>query len=284
MGFIPYIQQNPFMLAKAFLSLTSYPAFRRVIWKPVYEGLAKHFKINDWHFMNYGYAPAGSNRALALQPNDEINRYPIQLYHFLAEKTEIKDKHVLEVGSGRGGGASYITRYMKPAKMVGLDIASNAIKLASKNHPETNLHFLQGNAEKLPFDDQSFDVVLNVESCHAYGSVPRFLSEVKRVLKPGGIFLCTDMRDPNGMLLLKSYLQDSGLTLLSEENITGNVVLAIEEEDSIKQKRIEQHVKPWMRSTFSQFAGTKGSQIHLDLQSNALIYYSFVMQKKHEAA
>ena len=92
------------MLAKAFLSLTSYPAFRRIIWKPVYEGLAKHFKISDWHFMNYGYAPADTAPALVLLPHDEVNRYPIQLYHFMAAKTDIKDKQVLEVGSGRGGG------------------------------------------------------------------------------------------------------------------------------------------------------------------------------------
>lgn len=267
------------MVAKAFLSLTEYPAFRRFIWKPVYEGLAKHFKISDWHFMNYGYAPATDQVSLSLQPNDEINRYPIQLYHFLAQKTAIEGKHVLEVGSGRGGGASYISRYLKPASMMGVDIAKNAIRLSNQHHNESNLKFMQGNAEKLPFNKESFDVVINVESSHAYGSVPRFLSEVKRVLKPGGIFLCTDLRGPEGMTKLKEHFSGSGLKMVSEENITGNVVNAIEEEDSIKQERIKEHVARWIRPVFSQFAGTKGSRIHLDLQSNALIYYSFVLQK-----
>jgi ubiquinone/menaquinone biosynthesis C-methylase UbiE len=267
------------MIAKAFLALTEYPVFRRIIWKPVYEGLAKHFKINDWHFMNYGYAPESSHPKIPLLPHDEINRYPIQQYHFLAIKTEIKGKHVLEVGSGRGGGASYISRYMSPAKITGIDVARNAIRLASQNHKEENLHFMQGNAEKLSFADESFDVVINVESSHAYGSVPRFLSEVKRVLKPGGIFLCSDLRDSGGMAKLKSQFEASGLRLLSEENITMNVVKAIEEEDSIKQERIQQHIGRWIRPAFSQFAGTKGSRIHKDLQSNALIYYSFVLQK-----
>ncbi|MDF2188487.1 class I SAM-dependent methyltransferase [Paraflavitalea sp. CAU 1676] len=268
------------MIAKAFLSLTEYPAFRRIIWKPIYENLAKHFKINDWHFMNYGYAPESSVSTVPLHPKDEINRYPIQLYHFLAQKTDIKDKQVLEVGSGRGGGASYISRYLSPATMTGVDIARNAIRLARKNHQENNLHFLQGNAEKLPFVNESFDVIMNVESSHAYGSVPRFLSEVKRLLRPGGIFLCTDLRAPEGMTLLKSHFEASGLHMVSEENITPNVVDAIEKEDTIKQQRINQHIARWMRPTFSQFAGTKGSRIHLDLQSNALIYYSFVLQKK----
>lgn len=267
------------MIAKAFLALTEYPAFRRLIWKPVYEGLAKHFRINDWHFMNYGYAPASTQTAIDLHPHDEINRYPIQLYHYLAQKTPIEDKHVLEVGSGRGGGASYISRYLKPTRITGIDIANHAVRLARQHHRENNLHFIQGNAEKLPFPGESFDVVLNVESCHAYGSVPRFLAEVKRVLKPGGIFLCTDLRGPEGMTMLKEQLQASGLQLLSEENITRNVSNAIEEEDANKQQRINQHIARWIRPAFSEFAGTKGSRIHKDLLSNALIYYSFVLKK-----
>jgi ubiquinone/menaquinone biosynthesis C-methylase UbiE len=267
------------MVAKAFLSLTEYPAFRRMIWKPVYEGLARHFQINDWHFMNYGYAPGTQQSAIDLHPQDEINRYPIQLYHFLAQKTAINGKQVLEVGSGRGGGASYISRYLGPTQMTGMDIAANAIRLAKKNHTSNNLEFRQGNAENLPFDNESYDVVINVESSHAYGSVPRFLSEVKRVLRPGGIFLCTDLRGPEGMDKLKGQLRSSGLEWISEENITNNVVNAIEEEDGVKQQRIKEHIAAWMRPAFSQFAGTKGSRIHKDLQANALIYYSFVLQK-----
>ncbi|WP_315815359.1 class I SAM-dependent methyltransferase [Paraflavitalea speifideaquila] len=184
------------MVAKAFLSLTEYPAFRRMIWKPVYEGLARYFKINDWHFMNYGYAPGAEHVSLTLLPHDEINRYPIQLYHFLAQKTSIKDKHVLEVGSGRGGGASYISRYLYPARITGMDIAKNAVRLAKERHQESNLDFMQGDAEKLPFANESYDVVINVESSHAYGSVPRFLSEVKRVLKPGASFYVPTFVDP----------------------------------------------------------------------------------------
>lgn len=267
------------MVAKAFLSLTEYPAFRRFIWKPVYEGLARHLKISDWHFMNYGYAPETEHVAPPLHPKDEINRYPIQLYHFLAQKTAIKDKQVLEVGSGRGGGASYISRYLSPARMTGMDIAKNAIRLARQHHREQNLEFMQGNAENLPFANESYDVVINVESSHAYGSVPRFLAEVKRVLKPGGIFLCTDLRGPEGMVKLKGHFELSGLQMISEENITSNVVNAIEKEDGIKQKRIKEHIASWMRPAFAQFAGTKGSRIHIDLQTNALIYYSFVLQK-----
>ena len=64
------------MITKIFLKLTDYPAFRRIIWKPVYELLAKIFKVKDWSFMNYGYAPLESELSLPLEPQDEINPVP----------------------------------------------------------------------------------------------------------------------------------------------------------------------------------------------------------------
>src|SRR5262249_34888659 len=152
------------------------------------------FDFTDWHFMNYGYAPSEQEKKLKLNPEDEIHRHPIQLYHYLTSKIEIEGKDVLEIGSGRGGGCNYIKRYFNPRKVTGLDIASNAVEFSRKTHRQKGLYYKQGNAEDLPFEDNYFDVVINVESCHAYGSVPKFLSEVYRVLTDGGYFLCTDLR------------------------------------------------------------------------------------------
>ena len=268
------------MVAKIFLTLTDYPVFRKIIWKPFYEILAKKFRIDGWHFMNYGYSYGPDEPLLYLRPDDEINRYPVQLYHYLASKVDIEGKEILEVGSGRGGGSSYINRYLCPQKITALDVAHNAIKWAKEHHREKNIEFIQGNAENLPFADQAFEVVLNVESCHAYASVPKFLWEVKRVLQPSGYFLCTDLRSQPGMIKLKETLVASGMELISEEDITWNVILAIEEENSTKEQRIKQHVAKWLQPAFNQFAGIKGSKIHRDLQSRSLVYHSFVLRKK----
>jgi ubiquinone/menaquinone biosynthesis C-methylase UbiE len=267
------------MIAKIFLSLTDYPAFRRMMWKPIYEWLARKFDFNDWHFMNYGYSPFEYEKRIRLNPEDEVHRYAIQLYHYLASKVAVEGMDVLEIGSGRGGGCNYIKRYLNPRKITGLDIAHNAVNFSKQNYQQKGLSYKQGNAESLPFEDRYFDVVINVESCHAYGSVPKFLAEVKRVLCDGGYFLCTDLCSPDGMITLRRSLGNSGLALIEEEVITENVVKAISEEEAIRIMRIKKFVPNKFQKLFKEFAGVKGSEIHASLSTGKLVYHRFVLQK-----
>src|SRR5437016_10678551 len=72
--------------------------------------------------------------------------------------------------------------------MVGIDLSDKAVDFCNQNYAIDALSFRQGDAENLPLSDASVDVVVNLESSHCYGSMDRFLSEVYRVLRPGGIF------------------------------------------------------------------------------------------------
>ena len=185
--------------------------FKRLNAKVSYELLAKYIPDADWHFMNYGYVPNAGEPALDLPDNDpKVQKYPMQMYNCLASKVEVSGKQVLEVGSGRGGGARHIATTFKPASYTGLDLASNAVVLANRIHHVPGLKFIQGSAESIPLQNDSIDVVLNVESCHAYGNVPKFLSEVKRVLKPGGHLLLVDFRYSHQMDEFFSYLPVAG--------------------------------------------------------------------------
>ena len=58
---------------------------------------------------------------------------------------------------------------------------------------------MQGDAQNLPFPDESFDAVINVEASHIYPNFERFLGEVARVLRPGGHFLYADFRNRDGI-------------------------------------------------------------------------------------
>ena len=265
------------MLANLFLNLTEYAFFRRLVWKPIYESVARFFPYDSWVCMNYGYASDADK--IPLETQDEINRYSLQLYHNTVSTVDVTGKHVLEVGSGRGGGSSYIKRYLKPASMTGMDLAKNAVSFSNRRHPVPDLKFVKGNAEKMPFANESFDAVVNVESCHAYGSVPKFLSEVRRVLKPGGYLLCTDIRAPKGMKLLIQQLNDSGLQIVNQKDITANVILAIEEEDEQKRQRIKELMPGWIAPAFIEFGAAKGSAVDTGLHSGELVYYHWTLQK-----
>lgn len=263
-------------------TLKRFAWFKRFNAKVTYELLAKHIPVSDWQFMNYGYVPNSTEPALDLPDDPSIQRYPLQMYHYLASKTNIQGKSVLEVGSGRGGGARHIASTMSPSFYTGMDLAQSAVDLANKIHPMANLKFIQGSAEAIPLKDNSIDVVINVESCHAYGSVDKFLSEVKRVLKPGGFLLLVDFRNEENvenMDTLKTQLKNTGMVILESENITDNVIRSIEAEDKTKKERIRTLIPAKWQKLFSEFAGVVGSRFYETLKNGSRQYYRFMLQK-----
>jgi SAM-dependent methyltransferase len=160
--------------------------------------LTRRLTDEDELFLNFAYEedpPMG----MPLEPADERNRGCIQLYHATASQVDLNGKKVLEVGCGHGGGASYIKRYLGPASYTGLDLNPTGVAFCRKRHQEPGLDFVQGDAQDLPFPDQSFDAVVNVESANYYPDQAKFFNEVARVLRPGGHFLYTDCQPAAGV-------------------------------------------------------------------------------------
>ena len=187
---------------------------------------------------------------ITLNYREHVNRYCIQLYHHVVAAIDLSGKDVVEVGSGRGGGAFHITRYLKPRSMVGIDFSRKAIEFCRKYYSIDGLSFTQGDAENLPLGDGSVDAVINLESSHCYGSMRRFLGEVYRVLRPNGYFLFSDHRDQDKTNLLREQLKDSGLRVVRENDITLNVVRALELDNDRKERLIAQ------KFCFAQGAGS----------------------------
>ena len=102
------------------------------------------------------------------------------MYHYLASQIDLKGLKVLEVGSVRGGSA-YVSKYLNVSEMVGVDISPTAVDLCNKIYNINNLTFKISDSENLPFNNNTFDAIINVES---YASIDNFLTEAKRVLKP----------------------------------------------------------------------------------------------------
>lgn len=255
-------------------------ALKRAIWKGVYNYLARSLKHQDWTFMNYGYAPPESDPVLELSPSDEPDRYSIQLYRHVAGAVDLRGKDVLEVGSGRGGGAAYVRQALAPSTMTGIDFSGEAVDLCRKRHVQEGLRFVEGSADAIPFPDESFDAVVNVESSHCYGPLEGFLSEVVRVLRPGGYFLFADFRSREILDDLRNDLTSSGLGLVSETVITPNVFRALELDNVRRRRLIDERLGASLRSkAFDRFAAMEGSGMYEKFRTGAKEYISVVMRK-----
>lgn len=188
-------------------------------------------------FMNHGYLPA-SGAVPPLERDDDRWRHQVLLYKYLLDTAEglglsrpLSESSLLDVGCGRGGGLSAMERLFGLKRAVGLDQSERQIEFCRERHGRLGIEFHQGSALALPFADQTFDLVSNVESSHLYPNVEKFLSEVRRVLKDSGMLLFTDARDAwFGTHLLERQMRDSGLTILRREDITDRVLAACRED------------------------------------------------------
>ena len=229
--------------------------WKRKLHATFYQGLARLRPTPDVTFMNFGYADLGGVEPIALEGRDASERYPLQLYDFLARDLEWHGLDVLEVGCGRGGGASYIKRRYGPKSYLGLDLASQAIRLCRRLHQVDGLRFQQGDAMNLPLADSSVDVVVNVESSGLYPDIDRFYDEVHRVLRPGGRFLCADYRKTRNIARWKGHIASSRLDLVREVDITDSVARALELNRESRTLQISRHVPRFLHATFMEFAG-----------------------------
>ena len=253
------------------------PSTKRWFWKKWYNIFANKAKNSDFKFMNYGFDENGFFPEL--HTKDEHERYPIHLYHHVASQIELSGKTILEVGSGRGGGASYVSRYLQPSSVVGLDISDSAVELCNSIHNVDSLSFSVGDSEKIPFDNGSFDVVLNVESSHCYGNVDQFLSEVSRVLKPGGYFLWCDLRPSENQETVFNQFEKVGFNLLQKRDITTNILSALSQMTKSRKKAIRETVPGFVHKVFESYAGVEGSKVYDSFQDGSLVYLSAALSK-----
>jgi fatty-acid O-methyltransferase len=242
----------------------------------MYAYIARHAD-DDVLFMNWAYEedpPMG----IPLEAADEPHRYPIQLYHATATQNgDLAGKQVLEVGCGQGGGASYLTRALKPASYVGLDLNATGIEFCRRRHQVPGLDFIQGNAEELPYPSESFDAVVNVESSHFYPHFERFLSEVKRVLRPGGAFLYTDVRQWFQCEQWEADLNAAGMRMVSGREINTEVLRGMElntpQWEAVWDRMVPGFLKPVGN------APAKGTQIYRDIESGKQSYRMYCLIK-----
>lgn len=107
----------------------------------------------------------------------------------IGEVTDMKNRKVLDVASGRGAFACYYAANYN-TRVMGVDINPEMVKSAAerakKYGVERNTEFKVGDALSLPFDDSTFDAVINECAVGLTADPQKCLDEMVRVAKPGG--------------------------------------------------------------------------------------------------
>ena len=171
------------------------------------------------------------------------------------------------MGSGPGGGASYISRYLQPRSMTGMDFSQQAVDLCNRHQLKPGLAFVCGDAQSMPFPATSFDAVVNIESSHCYESMDTFLSEVRRVLRPGGRFFFADLRNMDGVNTLREQFNACGLTVEKQSDITTNVLAALQLDNARKLELINAFIPRAFHRPFRVFAGITGTRNYAGLEN-----------------
>ncbi|MGW6130711.1 class I SAM-dependent methyltransferase [Cellulomonas sp. NPDC055163] len=251
---------------------------RQLAWRACYELLAARVRRPEWAFMNYGYAPLDPAQdaapPLALDPADEVDRLCVQLYAHTLDGVDVAGTDVLEVGSGRGGGASWVARSLGPRSTTGLDFSGAAVGLSRRDRRGPGLRFVRGDAQAMPFPDAVFDVVVNIESSHCYGSVEAFVGEVHRVLRPGGTFVWADLRGAGDVAATRAQLASTGLVPVRERDITAEVLHALRLDDARKAALVRAWIPRPFHRVFRPFAGLEGTRNHEGFADGSLRYLS----------
>ena len=249
----------------------------RLFFRIAYWFISTIDKKGEVCFMNYGYHE--NEKELRLSDENEKNRYAIQLYHQLATSVKLKDKNILEVGSGRGGGLNYIYQNFLPSSATGIDLNRKAIEFCNHKYKGKSLNFIHGNAESLPISSESVDILINVESSHSYPHIDQFLNEVHRVLKKDGYFLFADFRPKSNLPELRKNILEAQLKLISERLITENVVAALDLIHDAREQQIRKLVPFIFRGMSRQFTALKGTPMYNNFINREMEYVLLLIQK-----
>jgi phthiocerol/phenolphthiocerol synthesis type-I polyketide synthase E len=216
-------------------------------------------------FLNYGYVSLGNGDEASFEVQERIfNASSVRLALELIGRMELKGRRVLDVGCGRGGTVALMAERFG-AQVTGVDLAPEAVAFCRKTH-HGPVGFEVGDAEHLPFEDRTFDVLTNIESSHTYPNLRAFFAEVQRVLSSGGWFLYTDLL-PVARWVEVQVLLRVGFRIASERNITQSVLASC---DGVAATRAQAF--GGKDAMIDNFLAVPGSPVYEQMQSGAWEY------------
>lgn len=132
------------------------------------------------------------DKQASIYDQSNYSKYPRQCYPYVInELSKIEFETILDLGCGTGSVLSLLLEQKSSVHAFGLDLSDEMLAVAKQKLGE-EVELMQGDAERLPYEDNSFEVVICIESFHHYPNPSKALDEVYRVLKPKGKFLLCD--------------------------------------------------------------------------------------------
>ncbi len=219
-------------------------------------------------FLNYGYLSLGGADERRFEvPDGVFNPSSIRLAFELIGATDLSGARVLDVGCGRGGTVALLADRYGVAEAVGVDLSPEAVAFCARAHRHPAVRFQVGDAERLPFDDATFDAVTNVESSHTYPDLRAFLTEVSRVVRPGGWFLYTDLLPVARWMEVRVLLEPLGFAIADDRDITDNVLASCDEVAATRAEAFGGH-----DAAIDNFLAVPGSAVYEQMNTRVWEY------------
>jgi SAM-dependent methyltransferase len=240
-------------------------------WRSFYDLLSQRLETvglaNKSFFLNYGYLPTGSHdESSFIVREGTFNANSVRLVFEVIGSVDLNDCTIVEIGCGRGGNSALVAEKFS-GQVIGIDMSPEAIAFCRRTHLNPRADFRVGDALNIPLDDQSCDAVINVESSHSYGNLPKFLSEVRRICRSGGWFLHTDFLSAEDWDHVRTRLKALGFSTDSDRDITANVLASRDQASSNYEQ-----VYGDGSARVANFLALPGSSIYEQLRAGLLEY------------
>lgn len=127
----------------------------------------------------------------------------------ISQLEDLNPKLVLDVATGTADVAIMTAQILQPKRIIGIDISDGMLELGRRKIEKLKLgnliELLNGDSETINFDDNSFDAVTVAFGVRNFQHLEKGLSEIKRVLKPGGKLVVLEFSKPNAPVVSQFY-------------------------------------------------------------------------------